>query len=315
MNKSTKQALKLGAGILVMALLCWHLYRQIVVQMQSGFQFQWWPASGARYFIVAVLLLPLNIALEAVKWRSLLSSVRDTSFVQALRSVLFGIGASVVTPNRLGDYPGRLLALQERHSTRLISVSVLGAISQLMALMLFGCVGLIYYITLHPASYNLLLLVFVLVLNLLLFMFYFSFERWAGRMERIAWLRRVRLWARYLRPFTTKDQVLILAISCLRVLVFVVQFWLLLRWQGVALSFPSGMLLCSLFFWAMAVIPSIALAELGVRGTVAVFLFGAFTENIAGITLAVLVIWLLNLMLPGLLGSLLYFQKKDDKVL
>ena len=55
----------------------------------------------------------------------------------------------------------------------------------------------------------------------------------------------------------------------------------------------------------MAVIPTIALAEIGVRGTVSVYLFGSLTENIAGITLAVFVLWCMNLVLPALSGAAL----------
>ncbi|MEO6830978.1 MAG: lysylphosphatidylglycerol synthase domain-containing protein [Chitinophagaceae bacterium] len=307
--------MKWTIGILVMALLCWHLYRQIDLQLKSGAVFNWWPTDTVLYFVAAVLLLPINISIESRKWQWLLSSIRKTSFVQALPSVLCGIAASVITPNRIGEYPGRLLALRERRSTRLISVSILGACSQLVSIMLAGCCGLLFYIPNHPASYNIAVLILTIIVSIFLLLFYLSFEKWSGYIERFSWLQRLRLWARFLHRFSLREQIIILLASLARMLVFFCQFWLLLRWQGVSMGFAEGMLLCALFFWAMAVIPSIALAELGIRGTVAVFLFSAYTNNIAGIALAVFVIWLLNLMLPAFLGAFLFFKTKVPKIL
>jgi hypothetical protein len=57
-------------------------------------------------------------------------------------------------------------------------------------------------------------------------------------------------------------------------------------------------------FLILAVVPTIALAELGVRGKISIFLFGAFSTNTLGIVLTASTIWLINLILPALAGSL-----------
>ena len=55
----------------------------------------------------------------------------------------------------------------------------------------------------------------------------------------------------------------------------------------------------------MAIVPTVALAELGVRGQVSIALFGLFSTNTIGIIAAVSGIWLINLIIPALAGSLL----------
>jgi hypothetical protein len=57
-------------------------------------------------------------------------------------------------------------------------------------------------------------------------------------------------------------------------------------------------------FLAMAVVPTIALAELGLRGKLAVLLFGVASTNTLGIVLTASGIWLINLVVPALAGSL-----------
>jgi hypothetical protein len=62
--------------------------------------------------------------------------------------------------------------------------------------------------------------------------------------------------------------------------------------------------LTCIMFLAMAVVPTIALAELGLRGKLAVLLFGVASTNTLGIVLAASGIWLINLVVPALAGSL-----------
>jgi hypothetical protein len=68
-------------------------------------------------------------------------------------------------------------------------------------------------------------------------------------------------------------------------------------------------------FFALAIVPTIALAELGVRGKISIYLFGAFSTNTLGIVLTATAIWLINLVVPALAGSLFllgikFFRKK-----
>ena len=84
------------------------------------------------------------------------------------------------------------------------------------------------------------------------------------------------------------------------------------------------MILIGLIYLLMAVIPTIALTEIGVRGSVSLFVFalyfkpiGIWTENIGlGIASASTMLWVFNLAFPALLGtffvySLRFFRKNN----
>jgi len=307
-NKSTKRLAKWTIGIVLMAVLCWNLYRQIQMQLASGIAFHWWPSGTYGYFIAVLLLLPLNIGLETRKWQLLVQTAIPISWRESMRSVLGGIAASIITPNRIGEYPGRILILKQHTSTRLLSVAVLGACAQMLSLMLAGFGGQLYYCSLHPQPLYFMVAVINGLFCILLGLLYFSFERWAPFIEQFRALRRIKMWARLLHRFNRSEQFRILMFSIARLLVFSLQFWLLLTWQGLELQLGSGLLMCMLFFWALAIIPSIALAELGIRGTIAIFIFGTNHSNIAGITLAVFLLWLINLMVPAMLGAYLILK-------
>ena len=59
----------------------------------------------------------------------------------------------------------------------------------------------------------------------------------------------------------------------------------------------------SVFYLLMTVVPSIALLELGLRWQYGIIVFGAFNDNLLGIYAASTAIWLVNLLLPAVIGT------------
>jgi hypothetical protein len=74
--------------------------------------------------------------------------------------------------------------------------------------------------------------------------------------------------------------------------------------------------LTAILFLTLAIIPTLTLAELGIRGKVSLFLFGLYSSNELGILASAGGIWLLNLIVPACLGGLIllrlqYFRKRS----
>jgi len=63
----------------------------------------------------------------------------------------------------------------------------------------------------------------------------------------------------------------------------------------------------------MAGVPTIAIAELGVRGKVSIFFLGLLSSNTVAIVAATVGIWLINLVIPAVLGSVLLLGVKIFK--
>lgn len=308
MNKTTKIALNYSLGIIITALLLWSLYRQVSNQFKDIGQQDLWPAGTWKFLLGALLLIPVNLGIEARKWQILTGTATRITYWQSVKSILGGIAFSIITPNRIGEYPGRILFLDRKNSTRLISISVLGGCSQLLAVLVFGLLGLSYYTLQNPSWITGLLLAGCLLLTVIVSIFYWRFELWAPYIERIRWLRKFRMYGTALGHFTGKEQLEILGFALLRFAVFTFQYYLMLRWMGILIPVWTGFCLCALFFWAMAVIPSIALAELGIRGQASLFLFQSFSANKLGILTATVGLWCINLVVPALIGSILLLR-------
>jgi hypothetical protein len=313
LNKSTKIWLNYTLGAAVSALLLWGIYIQIQKQIDRLDELN--PASlwqtGPDYLLwICILLMPLNIGLEARKWHLLASTARPLTFREALSSCLAGITVSLITPNRLGEYPGRLLYMRRKNTFRLISVSVLGAVAQMLALFTFGLASLIYYHWAFPGIISFVALSSCAVFTMSTAILYARFEHWAPLIEKIKWLRKFRVYGRLLRRFTNKEQLTILGLSLLRFATYTAQYLVLLRWMNVMLPPVEGFLMSALFFWVMAVIPTLALIELGERGQVSLYLFHHFSDNTVGILSATIGVWCINLILPAIAGSILLLRMR-----
>jgi hypothetical protein len=120
-----------------------------------------------------------------------------------------------------------------------------------------------------------------------------------------------------LQTFNVQLLYQLLLLSFLRYLVFIAQYYLLFVLFDVPLSFLLISAVVSVLFLTMAVIPTIALVEIGLRGEIGLQLMGMFTANSLGVGLTLVSIWLINLVIPAILGSALIlgikaFNRRDE---
>lgn len=296
---------------MISLLLLFIIYRQVAAQLRGVDPHAWQQTGWNGYLLISVLLVFVNVPLEAYKWYTLANSVEPVSYRKALGGVLSGIALSMVTPNHSGDYPARIAFLARSNNTlRYVNVSVLGAVSQLWAIFIFGFFGLVLYNVQFAGIAPKVALVICIAGNVLLATIYWRFESWVPALERVRWLKKFALYGRLPATLTSQQQLKVLALSLARFSVFTAQYLILLRWMNVDMPVFQGYFLAALFFWILAVIPSIALTELGVRGAVCLYLFGHFSTNSVGILAATAGIWMMNLVLPSIAGSILLMRMR-----
>lgn len=245
------------------------------------------------------------------------------SFLTAFKSILSGCSVTMLTPNRTGEYGGRILYVQEENRIRAISLTILGSMSQLLVTIWMGTTGLIIlkYTSLSgsngfnvlPGFLNNSLIWFSIFLNIGLVSLYF----WIGWL--ITLLTRVKIFKNFVKhikildEFSGKQLLRILLLSFLRYLVFILQYMLLLNVMQVGIDWILLLWLLSIFYLIMAMAPTIGFTELPVRAAASVELLKLYSDNILGIQAATLVIWLINLVIPALAGSLLILGIKITK--
>jgi Lysylphosphatidylglycerol synthase TM region len=309
-NKNTKIWLNYLAGGAISVFLLWSIYAQVNKQL-SGISADAWKQTGPQFWLVlCISLMFVNTSLEGYKWFLLSRSVEPIAYKQAFSSYLAGVAFSIVTPNRVGEYPGRILYLGRTHTFKYITVSILGIMAQLSGVYIFGLIGLIYYNIFFPVAIAKIALVLCISANILFAIIYWRFETWMPLIEKIKWLRRFGIYGRLLNRITAARQLSILGISLLRCTIFTAQYLFLLRWMNVSIPLAEGFCMAALFFWVIAIIPSIAFTGFVARASVSVYLFQHFSPNTMGILAATTGIWLLNLVIPSIIGSILIFRMR-----
>ena len=134
-------------GPLLFIWLSWSIYREIINQPDLTIAWQKIRESFTSpmlwNLVTVVLLMFINWSIEAIKWKISVSEIQKVSFTKALKAVLSGVSFSVSTPNRVGEYLGRVLYMDEGNRLKTISVTIAGSISQLIITLLMGLTGLI----------------------------------------------------------------------------------------------------------------------------------------------------------------------------
>ena len=331
MNKSIKILIKWFVGPLLAVWLFYSLYQQVKAQpdIDSSIAIIKTLPFGADAwkFWMVIAFVFVNWGLEARKWQILMKVLQPISFIAAFKSVLCGVTFSLNTPNRMGEFAGRILFVDEGKRLKAITLSVAGGIAQLIITMLMGCFGLIYLVINSGdpetvpgiSAFWLQFFLYSSILATVIFIFFFFRFGWLIKLlEKLPYADRFSKYISVLEAFDAKILLRLLSISFFRYVVFVLQYIFMLQLLQVEQNVWSGFWIITVMFWILAIIPSFAIADLGIRGTVAKTLF-SYSSNTIGILTATFGIWFVNLFIPALIGSLLILgikiKKENDQIL
>lgn len=325
MNKSIKILIKWFVGPLLAIWIFYSLYQQVKAQPDIDASIaiiKTLPFGAAAWkFWMVIVFVFVNWGLEALKWQLLMKVLQPISFATAYKSVLCGVTFSLNTPNRMGEFAGRILFVEEGKRIKAITLSVAGSMAQLIITMLMGCFGLAWLL-INSDSREVLMGVSVFWLQLFLYgsilstaifiFFFFRFSWLIKLLAKLPYADRLTKYINVLETFDAKILLRLLLISFFRYAVFVLQYIFMLQLLQVEQNVWLGFWIITVMFWILAIIPSFAIAELGIRGTVAKALF-SYSSNTIGILTATFGIWFVNLFIPALIGSLLILGIKIKK--
>lgn len=253
-----------------------------------------------------VVLMLLNWGIESWKWRLLVHEVEPMGRWRAFVATLAGTSIGLITPNRVGEFLGRVLFLAPEHRIAGSFATAVGSISQFIVTLVLGLTGVVSIIgmgdwegapmlaTAWAGSCALVACVALLV--------YYNPGLLRVLAGRLPFIRRWERHADVLDRFGARTLSRVLLMSAARYAVFAMQFaWLLnalagIPWATALMSVPAAFLVGTL-------IPTVMLTEIGVRGSVAVALISPDDTHDQLIFLSSTLLWAINLALPAMLGA------------
>lgn len=261
-------------------------------------------------FLGILFLSFLNWLLECLKWKNLVSGFKKITFKKAVEQTLGSLTASIFTPNRIGEYVAKGMYYSKEQTKKIIFLNFLGNSVQMLVTLFFGLIGCVFFFVLSPNLFEenyftsgfLFWLPVILAFGLILGLIYFKKWRFYGySIDNL--IGKIHL-------FPARKHFANVQFSILRYLVFSHQFYFLLLLFDVNLHYPDALLTIFTMYFFASVVPTIHLMDVVVKGSVAVFLFGKLGVNQWTVVSVTTVMWLLNLVIPVLIGSVFVLNYK-----
>ncbi len=277
--------------------------------------------------ILVIGLIPVNLLLESLKWKYLISKLEKVSLLNSIKAVFAGISVSMIMPNRVGDYLGRVFILKKANRIQAILSTILGSLAQLLTTLIVGSIAIVFYFPEYidiNISFNFWMYIGTIMAALLaIFIMVFAFLNFSVFSVLIkkisgSYYERIEKYSEVFSWYDNKELLNVLLISILRYLVFSLQFFLLLKVMGVEIGYMEAMMLIAMVYFLMTIIPTIALTEIGVRGSVSLYVFQAHFESVGiwsseaaiGVVSASSLLWLFNIVIPAIVGTIFVFNLK-----
>lgn len=290
-----------------MLLSFWYISEKIY-NANNTIDFQNLLARPTIFYLFSVnLLMFFNWGLEAWKWRILVQPLEEISFFQSLKSIFSGITVSVFSPNRTGDFAGRVFFLKGADKIQASLKSFVGSLLQLLVTFITGIVAMYVYSgtdqsLIHPleiikqCNFRWMLLVLIILIVSMIFMI----------RARNRFSSRIQNYMNTVFEIRNIDLLIVFGLSLIRYFIFSFQYYLSLLVFNIDVNFGMALVLIAITFFVSSAIPTFALTEIAVRGATAVYFFSTVTADSTGVLAASLLLWIINLAIPAMIGGFFF---------
>lgn len=244
-------------------------------------------------FILPVLWW-INLISETKKWQVLMAPFTKLSIRRAWQQVMAGTTTAVGSPSRIAEMGGRMALLPSELRVNTAIMTTLGGLLQNTVIILGGILTLL--INGETAQLNLpLSYSFITIISLVLLL----------SIGTIAYVysEKLRFYLRSLKNIQTTTLLNALIWTVIRYTIYIIQLYAWMRLFGLRLTPAEYLALAPLYFLIITIIPSHVLIDLGIRGSVAIYLFSTLDIESPLILAATFCLWLSNVMLPTFIGS------------
>lgn len=300
--------LAIAYSVVIYYLVTYEHYTQLIASLRQWQATQWVMLSSV------IALMPLNQLLEALKWRSIIYHIQPITITQAVKATLIGQVGAIATPNRIADFPTRTLILKPENRA---SATILGYLSGFTLTIVIGTAGtiagILYLDKYNPTLFNTKYLTIAAATTAAIILLFALFPSTLRRILRhipIPYTKLRRLIATLSR-LKTRQTIIATAYSAIRYTLFSTQYLIILNTFGININ-PCEAIICIPTIYLLTTItPTITISEAAVRTSYAITILSPISQSIPAIGLATTSLWIINIGLPLLCGTLLFNLKNS----
>jgi len=265
---------------------------------------------STQNIIILIFLSCFNWFFEILKWQYLVNTIKDISFKSALEQSLGGLTASLITPNRIGDYGAKAIYYAKGFRSKIVMLNLLGNMAQMTITTIFGIIGLMLFISRYPIDINYYQIAnFIAILLIVILFAIAGIKQKRFKIKGFSFTSIVQ----FIKSISFKTHCITIILSLVRYLIFSFQFYYLLTLFEVNIEYTSAMIVIASMYLLASVVPTISILDVVIKGSIAVFLFDYLEINELTILSITTLMWLLNFVIPSIFGSYFVLNFKLPK--
>jgi len=262
------------------------------------------------FIILFLLLASANWFFEILKWKILVSKIKNISFSTSLKQSLSALTISLSTPNRIGDYGAKAFYFKKEFRKQILVLNFFSNVAQMGITTLFGVFGLIYMTFKYSIDYSFLKILSVCIGFIALFILGFIFKEQQLIIKGLSISKIIA----YLKKIKTSIKIKTILFSFLRYLIFCFLYYQLVLFFGVEISLFEAIPIIFSMYLLVSIVPTIFIFDVVVRGGAAVWLFSFAGIPELPILYTVLSMWILNFVLPSFVGGIFMFTYRPESL-
>lgn len=268
-------------------------------------------AGPAAWLLIPVfLLMPVNWLVESAKWKLILGKDIKIRFSRAVKAILTGVSFSLFTPNRVGEYFGRIAHVEAKDNWTAALSTLIGSFSQNLINFMAGLLAFFLLLISGLSASTILfwgLLIALVMIAVLMLYLYFHLEILVSALKavKLRWIKP--RWLEKIEYLSTVDDNRLhgaLALSAIRYTLFASQYVILLHLLGVDLAWWELYMGVAIIYFFHTMVPLPPFIDQLVRGQMALFIWAGQGTNELSVLSAGFFIWIINVVVPALLGVL-----------
>ena len=298
----TKHFLFLTVKLLLVFAALFFLHYQLV--QKGGWSQLNFTAFPIYALIMALILSCCNWFTEFLKWRSLVKSLCSINLSQATKQSLIAFTLGVFTPNKIGEFGIRPLFFQKGLRKKIALLTGMHHFTQLLATLIFGVFGFAFLLFKFPALQKFerpVIATFILGLFVALLLIVIRKKKWVTF------------------PFLNKSIQFVLQIkkdtfvrsfkySIIRYVIFSHQFYFLLYVFNLEYTYVEVYAGITTVYFLSTLLPAISFFDIVVKASIGILVFDLLAIDEVIVIQVMALMWLLNYVLPLLLGSVYVLQ-------
>ncbi len=270
-------------------------------------------SSHTLYMLGLVLLImPINWGIESFKWQLITNATESISFKTAVKSVFSGICLGNLAPGRAMEFLAKIYFFKAENKP---TVTVLHFINGMFQMLITITMGIIAVACKANENKQHTALVYIIIFGGVLLIIGFCLA-----ILNVNFIQKKLVFLKWFNQFKEGNSIVfskkllmsLVSLSIIRYAVFTTQFYLIYSAFTPNISVTQTFIGIAAYFMLTSVIPMISVIEPAIRAAIALFVFNNAADNSVTIVLTSTFLWLINVIMPSLLGYLIILREKID---